>query len=195
MKPFPSHGSQRGMALPVMLIILAVMLVTSIYMVRATHSTALTTSNLAYDTTMSRAADYGLHVGFQWLSQTAASNKSALDNSSPPNAYVANIDATRDVHDAAFWTGYQTVTDPDNNQIDYVIHRLCNLPGPYSNTTCMQTSSNGGALGNAVPLGNSLASDAPQFASQPQLHYVISARIHGARGGNVINQMVVLIGT
>ena len=43
-------------------------------------------------------------------------------------------------------------------------------------------------------LGDSLASDSPVYAGVPQLHYVITARIDGPRGGNVVTQMVVLIG-
>jgi len=56
------------------------------------------------------------------------------------------------------------------------------------------TSANTVKIGNRVAIGESLASDAPAYASSPQIHYVITARIDGARGGNVINQMAVLIG-
>lgn len=187
---------QRGMALPVMLIILVVMLVTSLYMLRATHSTALTTGNLAYDATMSRAADYGLHVGFQWLQSTAVGNKVALDKDDPPNGYAASYNTSMDVQDPNFWTNEKTLPDPDGNTIDYVIHRLCLNPGGYADTGnyCMVTAANTSPLGNTVALGDSLAADAPQFAGLPQVHYVITARIHGARGGNVINQLIVLIG-
>jgi Tfp pilus assembly protein PilX len=187
---------QAGMALPVMLIILVVMMVTSIYMLRATHSTELTTGNLAYNATMSRAVDYGLHTGFQWLSTTATANKGALNTSDKTNGYEAKLDTTKGVRDAAFWNNAKAVTDPDGNTVDYVIHRLCKLELPYDQTTnsCMLTSANTAQLGNAVPLGESLAADAPQFAGSPQVHYVITARIHGARGGNVVNQMIVLIG-
>lgn len=187
---------QRGVALPVMLIILVVMLVTSLYMLRATHSTALTTGNLAYDATMSRAADYGLHAGFQWLQNTANTNKGALDSADASNGYVPSYDTTVDVRDPNFWTGMKTLPDPDGNTIDYVIHRLCLKQGGYADpgNYCMVTAANTSPLGNTVALGDSLAADAPQFAGMPQVHYVITARIHGARGGNVINQMIVLIG-
>lgn len=196
MKPFGVRRLGRGMALPVILIFLAVMLVTSIYMLRATHSTVLTTGNLAYDTVMSRATDYGLHAAFQVLSAQASADKTKLYNTNAAIGYEAKLDTTLDVHDAAFWTNGVTITDPDNNQIDYVIHRLCKFEGAYdANNVCMQTAATSASLGNTVPLGSSLAADAPQFASQPQLHYVITARIHGARGGNVINQFIVLIGT
>jgi Tfp pilus assembly protein PilX len=189
-----------GMALPVMLIILVVMMVTGIYMLRATHSSELTTGNLAYNATMSRAADYGLHVGYQYLSSTAAGNKVALNASDKASGYEAKLDTTLSVRDSAFWANVRTVTDADNNQVDYVIHRMCAFEGAYGQSvnqvanSCMLTSANTSQIGNTVPLGTSLAVNAPQFADAPQVHYVITARIHGARGGNVVNQMIVLIG-
>jgi len=195
-KRLPSNLRRRGMALPVMLIILVVMMVTSIYMLRSTHSTELTTGNLAYDATLSRAADYGLHTGFQWLHSTAASNKSALNTSDASHGYEAKYDTTLDTRSASFWTNQVTVTDPDNNQIDYVVHRLCLMEGAYdgSGNYCMVTAANSSPLGNTVALGDSMALDTSQFAGSPQVHYVITARIHGARGANVINQLIVMIG-
>jgi Tfp pilus assembly protein PilX len=190
-----TRARQRGLALPVMLIILVVMMVTSIYMLRSTHSTALTTGNLAYDASMGRAVDYGLHAGFQYLSNKAATNKSALDHNDAPGGYEAKLETGQTPRDAAFWANAIPVTDPDGNKIDYVVHRLCQQEGGYDQQTgCMMTSANNGSLGNAVPLGTSLASNSAIFAAPPQVHYVITARIHGARGGNVINQMIVLIG-
>jgi Tfp pilus assembly protein PilX len=193
---------QAGMALPVMLIILVVMMVTGIYMLRATHSSEITTGNLAYNATMSRAVDFGLHTGFSWLVTKAATNKIALDSTNPtPDGYEAKLDTTRSVRDSAFWTSAITVPDPDGNQVDYVIHRMCAYDGRYDQVisgtitnSCMLTSANTAQLGNSVPLGTSLSVTTPQYAESPQVHYVITARIHGARGGNVVNQMIVLIG-
>jgi Tfp pilus assembly protein PilX len=189
------RARMRGVSLPVMLIILVVMMVTSIYMLRSTHSTALTTGNLAYDATMSRAADYGLHAGFQWLSTTAAGNKPLLDNDDATHGYEAKLETGLSTRDRAFWANSIQVPDADGNQIEYVIHRLCQQSGRYDQSTgCMMTSANNSSLGNTVALGDSMAEDTAQFADPPQVHYVITARIHGARGGNVINQMIVLIG-
>lgn len=187
---------QRGIALPVMLIMLLVMLVSSIYLLKSMNSTTLTTSNLAYDASQSRAADLGLHTGFDWLSATAAGNKALLDANSPDHGYLASLDTTQDPRSAAFWVGAQTVADSDGNQVEYVVHRICALPGPYDapGNACVQTAANTASLGNVVALGDSLASDAPAFASAPQVHYVITARLTGPRGGNVVNQLVVLIG-
>ena len=185
----------RGLALPVVLIILAVMLVGSIYLMKSVRSTALTTANLAYDTTLSHAADLGLHTGFRWLSQTAAATKDKLNADSPADGYVSTWDGSAPRSDS-FWAGKQTITGDDGTSIDYVIHRMCANTGAYdgANNRCVATSANTATLGNAVALGASLASDAPTYAGIPKLHYVIAARITGGRGANVTNQMIVLIG-
>ncbi|HEY1043378.1 MAG TPA: hypothetical protein VGE60_05900 [Telluria sp.] len=192
------RSRQKGVALPVMLIILVVMLAGSIYTFKASNSTTLATANVAYDMSMSKAADFGLHAGFEFLSDVAKTNKLALNQHDQLNGYRATFDTTLSPNSDAFWTGSATVTDEHNNTVEYVIHRLCKLPGPYDASaplnTCVQTSANTSTLNNAVALGDSLASDSSSFAGSPQLHYVITARIFGARGGNVVNQTVVMIG-
>jgi Tfp pilus assembly protein PilX len=196
MKSVRSLHGQRGIALPVMLIILLVMLVSSIYLLKSSNSTTLTTANLAYDASLSRAADLGLYTGFQWLSDTATANKSALDADDHTHGYVSTLDTTLTPSADGFWDGALTITDATGTSIDYVVHRICSSAGPYddSRNRCVQTAANTATLGNKVALGDSLASDSPSFAGTPQVHYVVTSRIHGARGGNVVNQMVVLIG-
>jgi Tfp pilus assembly protein PilX len=191
---------ERGVALPVMLIVLAVMLVGSIYLLRNTHSTTILTGNLAYDATLSKQADLGLHQGFEWLRSTSATNKAALNSSNPDQGYVARLNTNQTPQDPAqtgFWAGSKTITDTaTNTQIEYVIHRLCSLEGGYDAGTnrCVQTAPSKGAAGNRLAFGESGASDAPDYAGSPMLHYVITARISGARGTSVTNQMIVQIG-
>jgi hypothetical protein len=191
---------ERGVALPVMLIILAVMLVGSIYLLRNTHSTTLTTGNLAYDAALSKEADLGLHTGFEWLRSTAAVNKAALNQPNTGAGYVAHLDTSQDARDAGqsgFWAGSKTIAGPEaNTQIEYVIHRLCSVDGGYdeNNNRCVQSSSDAKGGAGRVPFGQSSAIDTSDYAGNPMLHYVITARISGARGTSVTNQMIVLIG-
>ena len=194
MKPLLRH--QQGLALPVMLMMLVVMLVSSIYLFKSSNSAALTSTNLAYEDTMSRAADLGVVTAFQWLSATAANSKTLLNADNEANGYKATLDTTQSVSSPEFWTGSQTVVDPVGNRIEYIVHRLCALPIAYdaSGNSCVQTAENTSNSNTAVALGASLASDAPVYAGSPRLHYVITARIFGPRGGNVVNQTVVLIG-
>ncbi|WP_208278039.1 pilus assembly PilX family protein [Massilia oculi] len=187
---------QRGIALPVMLIMMLVMLVTGIYLLKSTNSTTLTAANLAYDASLSRAADLGLHTGFEWLKEKAATNKIDLDGNLPDEGYSAIRPPGLNIRDGGFWDDAMTVDGPGETSVEYVIHRMCRSEGPYdtNDNTCVQTAANTAVLGTPVAIGESLASDAPSYAGSPQLHYVITARIKGARGGTVVNQMVVLIG-
>ncbi len=190
------HTGQQGIALPVMLIVLAIMLISGAYLLKASNTSTLTAGNLAYQSTLSRANDGALMVGSEWLTATWTSNRAALDSDNAAGGYVATLDTTQNVHSSNFWVGKQTFTDSNGNNIDYVIHRLCsralafNEPG----NQCMQTTANTSALGTNVALGASLSSTAVNLAGNPQLHYIITARIYGPRGGNVISQLAVLMG-
>lgn len=187
---------QHGLALPVVLIILAVMLVSSVYLMKSIHSTSFATGNLAYDATLSQSVDLGLHSGFDWLETTARTNKTVFNGDSPANGYVALMDTSLTPRDDAFWDGSKSITGPDGNAIEYVIHRLCLARLPYDDAKnqCVQTAANPWALGSAVGVGNSMARDTPDYSGTPQVHYVITARLRGAKGASVTNQLMVLIG-
>lgn len=190
------RGRQRGVALPVVLIILGVMLVSCIYLMKSIHSTTLATGNLAYDATLSQSVDLGLHTGFDWLQTAARGSKAALDADSAANGYVALLDTSQTPRDDGFWDGSKTVAGADSVQIEYVIHRLCLARLPYDDAKnrCVQTAANPSSLGTTVGVGNSLSSSAEVYAGTPQVHYVITARLRGAKGASVTNQMIVLIG-
>jgi len=188
-----SQRRQAGLALPIMLIMLAVMLVSSIYLLKASTSTTLTTSNLAYDSALSKEADLGVHKAFEWLSGLA--DKSVLYNDVPGSGYVATLNPVWTVSTPAFWTGAITLpVDSAGNSVQYVIHRMCMQAGVYSDPNRCMLSAAKQNVAAPVQLGSSLASNAPAYAAQPQLHYVITARIFGPRGGNVVTQSVVMMG-
>ena len=178
-----------------MLIMLTVMLVSSIYMLKASTSTTMTAANLAYDAALSKSADAGLHAGFAYLRSTV--NRADLLVDQPAQGYVATLTPTWTVSNAAFWLG--AVTLPLNpatgDRVQYVIHRMCTFPGAYNsnNNSCRTTSARPNSK-TSQPFGTSLGLGGPKFLQQPQLHYVVTARINGARGGNVVTQAVVLKG-
>jgi hypothetical protein len=190
---------QDGVALPVMMIILVVMLVSSVYLLKASNSSTMTTSNLAYESSLAKAADLGVLTGFQWLATTAKTNKILLDGDVTAKGYLATYNTAQGPNNSGFWTGSVTVTDTAGNTIEYVIHRMCSLVGPYAQTiptvnTCVLTTDNQTSMGNQIAVGDSLASDSVEFVDVPQIHYVVTARIFGPRGGNVVTQAVVMIG-
>ncbi len=60
--------------------------------------------------------------------------------------------------------------------------------------TCVQSLVSSGANSSGARAGDSLAADASDYDSLPQIHYVITARVRGVKGASVVNQMVVMIG-
>lgn len=194
----PAVRRQRGVALPVILIMLTVMLVSSIYLLKSSTSTTLTTANLAYDSSLSKAADLGVHTAFAWLK--GLPSKAVLTANVPAQGYVATLNSAWTVSSPEFWTGSVTIEDTatPHNRIEYVIHRMCafnglyNDPGPPANQCVLSAAKSSVAAPTAI--GSSLSSNAPNYQGQPQLHYVVTARISGPRGGNVMTQAVVMMG-
>ena len=192
----PFRLRQRGVALPVMLIVLVVMLIGGAYLLKASNTTTITSANMAYQSALNKANDLALMTAAEWLSTTWSSNKALLDSDSVANGYKANFDTTQTTRSPGFWQGSTTLADGNGNSIEYVIHRLCAQAQPYNvnSNQCMQTTANPIALGSTVALGSSLSSTAVQLAGAPQLHYIITARINGPRGGQAVSQMAVLMG-
>jgi len=187
-----SQRAQRGIALPVMLIMLTVLLVSSIYLLRSTTSTTLTTSNLAYEAALSKSADLGLHTAFDWLSGV---DKGLLTQNQAANGYVATLNPAWTARTPAFWDGAAAITEPVTNlRIEYVIHRMCTAVGAYNAANSCTLTSARRNVSAPTQVGDSLSSDAPAYQDKPQLHYVVTARIFGTRGGNVVNQTVVMMG-
>jgi len=190
---------QQGVALPVVLIILVVMLISSVYLLKSSNSSTLTASNMAYETNLSMAADLGLHAGFRYLqSRATKANKKQLQDNDIPSGYFASYDPGQSVNDSGFWGDAPTIQAGTGNfvyQVQYVVHRACSLVGSYNvaNNACVETTANPLSTGSAVTPGESQDAGGVVYTSSPQLHYIITARIFGPRGGNVVNQMVVLI--
>ena len=195
---------QRGVALPIALIMLVVMLFSGIYLMRASNNATLMSGYLAYERDISRRADFGLSNGYDWLSATAnnVATKVNLDSDQPANGYNATYACTASncYRDAAFWTNSLTVNDPSGNPVEYVIHRMCQYPVAYNgkfgaiDNQCVQTTATTPVGAGGVQAGGSLTSDADTFLTLPAIHYVITARVPGVKGASVINQLVVMIG-
>ncbi|QNA89384.1 hypothetical protein G4G28_14525 [Massilia sp. Dwa41.01b] len=193
----PSIKAQRGLAMPVTLIILAVMLMSSIYLLKSTNSTTMTAANLAYDSAQARAVDFGLMEGYRWLNVTVKTSAGTLNETGPSTGYVATLHPRLSTRSEQFWAGSRSVTF-EGQPVEYVIHRLCSVQGSSgmaadgTSNGCVMTADN--LARRKIGPGESLAIDAPRYRRPPKVHFVVTARIAGKRGGNVVNQMVVLVG-
>jgi Tfp pilus assembly protein PilX len=195
---------QRGVALPIALIMLVIMLFSGIYLMRASNNATLMSSNLAYERDISRRADFGLSVAYDWLSTTAnnPASKGNLDSDQLVNGYISTYScvASNCYRDATFWANSVTTNDPSGNPVEYVIHRMCQYAVAYNakfgaiDNQCVQTMAVALAGAGGAVAGTSLSTDAESYTTLPQIHYVITSRVPGVKGASVINQMVVMIG-
>jgi len=188
---------EQGVALPVMLIMLVVMLVSSVYLLKSSNSSTISAANMAYDDTLAKAADLGLQAGFQYLQVRSKADKALMLVDDTAQGYHAAYDGKTQVNDSAFWD-HPVVIAPSAGQpfkIQYVIYRACLRAQSYDvvGNACVQTSENPLSTGSPVALGASLSITSSPYTSAPQIHYLITARIYGPRGGYVVNQMAVLI--
>jgi Tfp pilus assembly protein PilX len=191
---------QRGVALPIALIMFVVMLVGSVYLMRSSTNATIMAGNLANERAISRSVDFGLSAAYLWLSGQASSTatKPGLDNDQLANGYLSTYNTALSYRDVAYWNGSTTVAAPSGETVEYVIHRMCMFAGAYNsvlpNNSCVQSVVTAGISGSGARAGDSLASDASDYDSLPQIHYVITARVRGLKGASVVNQIVVMIG-
>ncbi|MBP9713356.1 MAG: hypothetical protein KBD60_06620 [Sterolibacterium sp.] len=191
---------QRGVALPIALIMFVVMLIGSVYLMRSSTNATIMAGNLANERAISRSTDFGLSEAYLWLSSQANSSatKPGLDNNQTANGYRATFNPAISYRDEAYWNGSRTVTAQGSTEVEYVIHRMCMFSGSYNSVlpsnTCVQSLVSSGANSSGARAGDSLAADASDYDSLPQIHYVITARVRGVKGASVVNQMVVMIG-
>lgn len=201
MRQFPAK--QRGISLVVMLFMLTIMLMGGLYLIKSSTSATAVTSNLAYDSALSKSADLGLLTAFKWLKDTemnlpaaTPSRKLLLNSNQAANGYVANLVDGQTASASAFWAGSVKLVPAGDNAdtIEYVIHRMCANTGVYSGANkCVMTQPTV-STGAKASTGTSLGSDSVPLPDPPRIHYVITSRIFGPRGGNVVNQLIVMVG-
>lgn len=181
---------ERGIVLIIALVVLVVMTIAGLLMFRATGTGVEIAGNVGFKQNATSMADLGTETGFAWVyAQRSAPN--VLNADSTANAYFAVWDDT--FNPLTFdWSKAKQVTANDGmgNQVRYVIHRLCSLPGPPTDPgqKCAIPQASGVSLGSGGGGG-----DGGGFSSLVgQPYYRITARVDGVRGAVSYTQMVML---
>lgn len=203
-----SIRKQKGVALPVALILFVVMLIGALYLARSAGSSAGAVANLSYQRSISKAADAGLLTANTWLgSLYLGVDRTPLFADLAAQGYRASYAFTPSLspQDPAFWSGSTTITaytDTDGSpvRVEYIIYRMCSLTGSPTATgnLCIKSVARPDPVtgGNGVQYGESLDLSTGEGQNKPGVqHYLITARVvNAARGTSVINQMVVTMG-
>lgn len=180
------HGdSQRGVALPIALIVLVAMVLAAVTLVRSVDTATMVAGNLTFKQRATHAGDEGIRQGFLWLRNAVINNPAALNNSIAANGYFSTQHIDDPIWDPAApnqWPEDQDVTLPTDgggNTISYVIHRLCAMPGLSLNDPGQKCSTYVGT--SAASSGGSQSVDAPEFKGVTFVYYRITVRVRGPR--------------
>lgn len=179
----PLHGSgQRGVALPIALIVLVAMVLAAITLVRSVDTATLVAGNLTFKQRATHAGDEGIRQAFLWLRNTAIASPATLNNTNAGSGYYSTQHADDPGwNPAANWpAGVVTLpTDDGGNTVSYIIHRLCTLPGMSYNAPAQQCATYTGT--SASSSGGSQSVDAPEFTGVVYVYFRVTARVDGPR--------------
>jgi len=135
----PAPRRERGAILFIALIVLVAMSLAGIALMRSVDTNVLIAGNLAFRQGATAGGDWGIEAGRAWLT----GNLAVLNNDQPDGApfYYATWQESLDligtdpkVKDYP-WDSTLPMDlgfDSAGNQVKYVIHRLCNIPGPVT---------------------------------------------------------------
>lgn len=133
--PISARSHQRGVAFPVALLMLMVLLIGATAMVRNVDTAVQVSGNLAFKQAATMGADRGISTAVAWL---RAQGATALHNSNAAAGYCSSLHA-QDLNPTGWdpvaegqWTAACTpvalAADASGNQVEYMIHRLCAQP-------------------------------------------------------------------
>lgn len=190
---------QRGVVLVIALIVMVAMIMAGIAMVRSVDTSTIIAGNLAFKQSGTSSGDLGVEAAITWL---GANGASLIDDNATNAAdgYYANsqdcLDLTGGGHvppattcpttSVLDWSDAAKVKAPvldttTGNSVQYVIHRMCNLPGALNGGTCAveQSSQTGSSEGAARQMATYQPGSWSSVSNRG--FYRITARVTGPR--------------
>jgi Tfp pilus assembly protein PilX len=172
---------QSGVVLFIALIVLVAMTLAGIAIMRSVDTGVTISGNLAFKQSTLAAADRGIDDAFTFI--TSNINTGLLNANSAADGYFAQVSEPASWADDAVWASSKDLgVDAAGNDVQYMIHRMCDAAGAYAGVNCAQTPHTGGVAGNSQAiLGN-------QFTSTPIVYYRVTVRVQGGRNATSIVQ-------
>jgi Tfp pilus assembly protein PilX len=199
-KELPLARSQRGTMLIIALIVLVAMTLAGIATMRSVDTATIMAGNIAFRQSALNAADQGLQAGFALLQTPSPNSDLTKDGSlwaAPAVGYYSNASLIEpDWTDPNAWTNAALFNagtpDAAGNVVSFLVQRMCIVANCAAGATCGGTFNSCGSTVSTSALSregsdNFRAQDAA-FASQPQVHYRITARAVGPRTSVAIVQ-------
>ena len=186
---------EHGLVVFIALIVLVAMTLAGIAVMRASGSSILTAGNLAFRQNATVSGDAGVETALTWL---RAQGPVTLESSAPANGYYAtwfedrNGNGVKDVgedFDPATSSVWKTsglavrvgggAADKAGNSVQFVIHRMCLLPGAIIGPTapagqeCVTLDDPG--------KGGPKMAGVKSLTGTSQVYYRITARVDGPK--------------
>ncbi len=172
---------QRGIVLFIALIVLVALSLAGIALVRSVDTNVMIAGNLAFRQNATLAGDRGIEAARAWMLGVTGTT---LYVNQTGNGYYANwqdIDFTgTDPDKTDFnWSAnaFGLAVDATGNTVQYVIHRLCDLPGAPTVVNCVKSPVGGtsSSTKGTVDYGTY------PLSSASQVYYRVTVRITGPR--------------
>lgn len=199
-----ARARQEGVVLMIALIVLVAMTLAGIGMIRSIDTGTMVAGNIGFRQAAVATGDGGVEAALTWLRANAGSLN--MDNVSMGyySTRQDNLDITGNRTeggtDGVDWGGTDSSQptkarslgqiDSSGNNVFYVIHRLCSIPGTINAPAQSCATSTGVGTGSSM---DSPTYDAQGLLTANRVYYRITSRIAGPKNTVSFVQAVVLI--
>lgn len=198
--PYKDSKVHRGLAMVVVLIVLAAMGLGSILLARSVYTTNLVAGNLAFQQAAMHEAESGIEAAFAWLQANNVGAKLFQNIDLGGENTVAYRAFRQDPEPGQTWEDFWNealinagvvnvlpANTATGNQVSYVIQRLCLSEGDPSGTASCDLSRSVGTDTNSMGAGTI------ELTVSQQVFYRITVRVQGPRNTVGFVQSVVAL--
>lgn len=197
------RAGQEGVVLMIALIVLVTMTLAGIGMIRSIDTGTMVAGNIGFRQSAVATGDGGVEQALAWL----RANMTALEADNMAMGYYSTRQDSVDLTgnrtevgvDGVDWTGTTGEAtrarilgeiDTSKNEVAYVIHRMCTIPGSINDPVQSCATSVGVGTGSSM---DSPTYDAQGLLTANRVYYRITSRILGPKNTISFVQAVVLI--
>jgi Tfp pilus assembly protein PilX len=195
---------EQGVVLMIALIVLVAMTLAGIGMMRALDTGTMVAGNIGFRQSAVATGDGGIEQAITWL----RTNGGALNSDNVTMGYYSTRQDSLDITgnkseggtDGVDWGGTDPTQpvkartlgsiDSSGNQVYYLIHRLCSIPGTINAPAQSCALSSGAGTGSTMGTPNY---DERAYLTASRVYYRITSRIVGPKNTISFIQAVVLL--
>lgn len=214
----PAIHRQRGVSLLVALIALAAMSMAGVALIRSIDTNSLIAGNLAFRQNSTTSADSGVEAARLWLMGNSSAGDYLTKDHADSGYYSSSQNSggedgkgidltgsrTKSTNDNVKWIDAADNTQPGSytpfcldkdatgNRICYVIHRVCDVPGPIASAGCStSTTSDSDGISMGTYGRGTTYHDEIQGPGATIGRYRITIRVSGPRNNNSYVQVFI----